>query len=167
MKISKIKKSAVLLMILGFFAINMFSVSARIYSNLSPNAPQKPDGPAGGGIIFNRVLAGNSYTYTTVTTDPDGDDVYYKWDWGDGNQSDWDGPWTSGIGVEGSYSWAGSGVYQVKVMAKDSLGATSGWSQSLNVTVSNRLFNVNTIPMVLGSSEIQLNYILFKNRLYN
>lgn len=166
-KTNKIKKAVVIVVIVGFFAINLVSVSARIYSNMPPNVPQKPDGPTGGGIIFNRVLVGNSYTYTTVTTDPEGDDVYYKWDWGDGNQSDWDGPWASGMGVEGSYAWAESGVYQVKVMAKDSLGAISGWSQSLNVTVSNRLFNVNTIPMVLGSSEIHLNSVLFKNRLYN
>jgi len=166
MKIDRIKKAAALILILLFFSSATFSVTARFYSNMPPNKPQKPEGPTGGGIIFNRVLVGNSYTYSTATADPNGDDVYYKWDWGDGNQSEWDGPWASGMGVEGSYAWAEPGVYQVKVMAKDSLGATSVWSQLLNVTVRNRFSLVNMDLMVVGSSQMYPSSTLIKNCLY-
>jgi len=165
MKTNKVKKAAVFIMILGFFATTIVSVDARIYSNMPPNMPQKPDGPTGGGIIFNRVVVGNSYTYTTVTTDLEDDDIYYKWDWGDGNQSDWDGPWASGVGVAKSYSWAGSGVYQITVIAKDSNGAVSGWSQPLNVTVSNKLSSVSNEFMAIETGEMHVNLVLLKKAL--
>ncbi|MDH7516787.1 MAG: PKD domain-containing protein [Candidatus Thermoplasmatota archaeon] len=162
MKINKMKKTVALIMILGFFVATIASANAGVYGNRPPNNPQTPEGPTGGGMIFNRVVAGNSYTYTTITNDPDGDSVYYKWDWGDGTNSDWDGPWSSGVGVEGSHTWAEAGVYQVKVKAKDSHNASSGWSQPLNVTVSNRLSSVYTGSMSIGSSGMCSNSVLLK-----
>ena len=165
MKMNKIKKVGVLLLTVGFFAVIIASVNAIVYSNMPPNKPQKPDGPTGGGIIFNRVVVGNSYTYTTTTTDPEGDDVYYKWDWGDGNQSDWDGPWSSGIGVEGSHAWAESGVYEVGVKAKDVHGANSSWSDLLNVTVSNKRSRVDIRSMVVGAIEMYASSVLLKKLL--
>jgi len=38
-----------------------------------PNTPEKPSGPITG-------ITGTSYNFTTVTNDPDGDDISYGWD---------------------------------------------------------------------------------------
>ena len=54
--------------------------------SVPPEKPDIPDGPSTGGID-------TEYTYTTKTTDPDGDKLYYLFDWGDGEVSGWLGPY--------------------------------------------------------------------------
>jgi hypothetical protein len=119
----------------------------RLVGNNPPKIPQTPIGPTGGGIIFNRVVVGNSYTYTTTTTDPEGSDISYQWNWGDGSISSWSPTWPSGAYVEESYIWATPGTYEVRVKARDDPngdgdpvdGLEGGWSDPLTVTVSNKL----------------------------
>jgi len=95
--------------------------------NQPPNKPSTPSGPANG-------KTGTSYTYSTSTDDPDGDQVWYKWDWGD-EVSDWDGPYTSGDPVTTSHTWSNQGTYAVKVKAKDTSDAESVWSDPLSVSM--------------------------------
>jgi len=120
--------------------------------NYPPNKPQKPSGPTGGGIIFNRVLVGNEYDYSSVTTDPDGDQVSYKWDWGDGNISEWSAFEPSGEGVSATYIWMRAGTFEVRVKAKDTSEAESDWSDPLEVTVVKKL-SASGIPD--GDLELQ------------
>ncbi|MBN1861564.1 MAG: DUF3047 domain-containing protein [Candidatus Thermoplasmatota archaeon] len=97
--------------------------------------PTTPVGPTSG-------KAGIKYNYTTNTTDPYGDDVYYKWDWGDGSYSDWLGPYASGAQITTSHVW-GKGSYSIRVKAIDdpngdgelSDGIESLWSDSLPITM--------------------------------
>ena len=92
-------------------------------------APEKPsiDGPVNGKIL-------KRYTYTAVTTDPDGDDVSYFFDWGDGRTSDWTNFVASGTTVSRSHTWLKEGTYTVSVKAKDVHGAESQWA-TLQVTM--------------------------------
>ncbi len=97
-------------------------------SNQPPNTPGKPNGPAQGNIK-------ETYTYTAVTTDADGDQISYQFDWGDGSISNWIGPFNSGITASASHTWTKKGNYGIKVKAKDSHGAESAWSESLPITM--------------------------------
>jgi hypothetical protein len=99
-------------------------------SNRPPNTPSKPSGPTSG-------YTGTSYTYSTSATDPDGNDVRYRFDWGDGSISDWTDWACSGWFAYESHSWSSPGTYQIKAQAQDSNYATSGWSSSLAVAISN------------------------------
>ena len=94
--------------------------------NTAPNKPDKPSGEEKG-------KTGQTYTYTTSTTDPDGDQVYYMWDWGDGNTSGWLGPFNSGAQASAEKSWSVKGDYSIKVKAKDPSGAESAWSDPLSI----------------------------------
>ena len=58
------------------------------------------------------------YEYNFVTTDPDGDDVYYEIDWGDG-LSDTIGPYPSGEEASATHSWSEKGQYTITVYACD------------------------------------------------
>ncbi|OYT62544.1 hypothetical protein B6U81_00660 [Thermoplasmatales archaeon ex4484_30] len=110
-----------------YYQLNLFgdpSVAFRI-SN-APNPPSTPSGP-------KRIKAGIEYTYITSTTDIDGDKVYYKWDWGDGNTSNWIGPFDSGEKAEASHVWAKRGIYRIRVKAKDTFGFESDWSEPLHL----------------------------------
>ena len=95
--------------------------------NSAPNIPLKPSGPISG-------LKNKQYTYSTSTTDPDGDQVYYFWDWGDGKTTGWLGPYNSGQ-LSTSHKWTSRGTFLVKVKAKDIYGVESGWSATLSVTI--------------------------------
>jgi hypothetical protein len=104
--------------------------------NTAPATPQKPSGQTQG-------KAGVKYNYTTVSTDPDNDSIYYVWDWGDGSQSTW-GPYDSGGEAKCSHSWNTKGSYEIKVKAKDVYGALSNWSEPLPVSMpQNYLFTYN------------------------
>jgi hypothetical protein len=112
-------------------AQSMFSepLQVLIQSN-PPNKPNTPDGSA-------RGKPGVSYSYQTSTTDPDGDQVYYMWDWGDGTTLTWDGPYNSGQTAATSHIWSTKGSYSIKVKAKDTTGAESVWSDPFPVTMPN------------------------------
>lgn len=103
-----------------------------------PAKPDKPDGPASGAT-------GQEHTYTTSTTDPNGDDVYYMFDWGDDTTSGWLGPYNSGATASGKKTWTSQGTYEVKVVAKDDHGKLSIWSDPLDVTMPRNKAFFNSI----------------------
>ena len=91
--------------------------------------------------------AGDRYTYTVTTNDPDGDYVYFFIDWGDGTDSGWIGPYASGKKAEISHVWRFEDSYIVKVKAKDTYGAESDWTT--NEVVMPILPASNFIVMIL------------------
>ena len=93
------------------------------------DAPDKPviDGPSTGLINIE-------YNFTAVTSDPDGNNVSYYFDWGDGKKSGWTDFVPSGTIVNLSHSWEKSDTYTIKVKAKDIYGMESEWSE-LQVTM--------------------------------
>jgi len=100
------------------------------YAPLSggPNIPSRPDGPTS-------VRKNRQQTYTTTTTDPAGGQVYYLFDWGDGTDSGWLGPFASGATGNGRHAWSEDGNYQIKVKAKNENGDESAWSEPLPISV--------------------------------
>jgi len=96
-------------------------------TNQPPEKPTVPSGPMSGSTGVN-------YAFTTSTTDPNGDQVYYKWDWGN-NISDWLGPYTSGQSVATTHKWLDVGDYQIKVQAKDSNDLESAWSDTITIHI--------------------------------
>jgi outer membrane protein assembly factor BamB len=77
-----------------------------------------------------------SYTfYTDPITDPEGDQLYCFWDWGDGNNSGWLGPYPSGQPIYTSYMWTKAGVYYILLKLKDDGGWESNWSEPHVITI--------------------------------
>ncbi len=94
----------------------------------APYKPSRPSGPTSG-------KTGAQLTYTTSAVDPDGDDLFYQFDWDDGTTSDWIGPRASGEQVSGYKTWSKTGTFQVRVVARDDHGAVSEWSDTLAVKI--------------------------------
>ena len=122
-----------------------------------PETPQRPEGPTEG-------IVGVEYTFSTSTTDPEGEQVYYKWDWGDGNSSDWLGPYDSGATVHASHAWGEAGTYNIKVKAKDLHAEESGWSDPKTIyivdtaileigNISGGLFKVSAVIKNMGGAD--------------
>ena len=130
--------------------------------NNAPIKPTQPEGESSG-------KTGVSYTYSTSTTDPDSDRVYYFFDWGDGTDSGWTGPYDSGDIVYQSHSWTAQGDYVIKVKAKDdpdgdgdlSDGIESVWSDPLQISMPKNKVKVHSIQRCL--KEIFERYNLYEN----
>ena len=116
-------------------------------TNFPPVPPSTPDGETSG-------YHGSSYLYATSSTDPDGDDLYYQFDWGASYLSGWLGPYLSGEQIQASFSWDSPGNYGVKVHVKDIYGSQSEWSTSLEVEMMNRapLTPSNPVPQHQASN---------------
>jgi len=96
--------------------------------NDPPEKPAKPTGATEGKPNIE-------YTFNTSTTDPDGDQIYYQWNWGDGNTSTWLGPSESQEIINTNYTWSIKGTYEITVKAKDENGHESTWSDPLSITL--------------------------------
>ena len=101
----------------------------------APNKPERPIGPTKG-------KPGEKQTFTAKAVDPEGDQIYYSFDWGDGTLSSWMGPFSSDEAITVNWSWSEKGSYAVRVKAKDVYGHESVWSDPLVVQMPrNALFS--------------------------
>ncbi len=93
-----------------------------------PYVPKRPSGPVIG-------KPNSCYGYIASTEDANGDQIFYMWDWGDGNISEWLGPFDCNETSNASHSWSENGAYLVKVKARDENGSESDWSSNLKVII--------------------------------
>ena len=112
-------------------AESSWSPTLTVTISAANNPPEKPSKPTG----QTKGKPGTSYSYTTSTTDLDGDNVYYWFDWGDGTNSGWVGPYSQGSSISETHSWTTQGTFPVKVKAKDVHDEESVWSDSLSVSM--------------------------------
>lgn len=104
------------------------TIAVQPWSNSAPNKPNVPSGPTNGKVNIE-------YTYSGSTTDPNGDDIYYMFDWGDGTFSNWLGPYPSGSTIEANHSWIYGGTYDVRLRAMDAT-IEGPWSDPLSVDIT-------------------------------
>ena len=106
-----------------------YPVDIERISNDPPNAPTI-DG-------INSGKPNTEYDFTFKSIDPNGDDIIeYVIDWGDGEFTDWIGPYSSGEAVEVCHTFISPGVYLIKAKAKDVNGVESEWSSDFEVTIT-------------------------------
>jgi hypothetical protein len=125
-----------------------FGDPAQTLKSPSPSdPPAQPTKPTGETIgIWHQ-----QYSYTSHSSDPNNDNVYYLFDWNDGSNSGWLGPYTSGQTVSATHTWTVLGTYNVKAKARDIWGAGSIWSDPLVVTITDN--TPPNIPTVTGPSQ--------------
>jgi len=73
-------------------------------------------------------IVGENYTFCIqLPEDPDQEQYWIFWDWGDGTTSSWLGPYSSGEIPCTSHSWIMSGQYIIRLKLKDSEGNQTEW----------------------------------------
>lgn len=123
--------------------INVGYDNAKVeIENRPPGIPSQPSGPQTG-------KAGESLTYKISSTDPDGDHVFYMFDWDDDTTLEWEGPFASGVTASISHAWSTKGFYQIRVKSKDIWGDESDWSDSLAVNLPRTRISNNNFLMRL------------------
>ncbi|UCB58903.1 MAG: hypothetical protein JSV67_01000 [Thermoplasmatales archaeon] len=130
------------------YGLNLFAdPTVPLSISKKPGTPDSPLGPISG-------KTGKTYAYTVSTTDPDEDKIYYLFDWGDGTNSDWIGPYDSDDICEASYEWDTQGEYEVRVLARDSTFAYSKWSDSTSVIITKGKTLKKTLNLAGFEAEI-------------
>ena len=118
---------------LDWLGNNQVRVHVALGNGVTANtAPPTPSILMGGG----RILPLQNRQFASEATDPEANMVFYKWDWGDGQSTDWLGPYNSGATALASHSWPAFGNYNVKVKVRDPFGEESAWSAPAAVAVS-------------------------------
>lgn len=92
-----------------------------------PNTPNI-EGPSTG-------KTGISYVFNATTADPDRDDIFYLFDWGDGSFSEWLGPVGSGVTVSKDHRWEEKTTYSLRVKARDEYYHESNWSEPITISL--------------------------------
>ena len=86
-----------------------------------------PDNPTVDGSSQGRV--GEKQEFTVSTNDPEGDDVYYYVDWGDGTSDVWVGPYASGDDITVEHTFSEKNDYTIRVKAKDIYDSETDWTE--------------------------------------
>jgi hypothetical protein len=122
---------------------NFGDMAFQLYGE--PNyAPLPPviHGPYNGDV-------NNEYDFwTDPITDPSSDSLYIRWDWDDGNITDWLGPYSSGSNASASHSWTRGGIYKIRAQLQG-MGGQSNWSEPHTISIFQ-----NTPPIANFTSTI-------------
>jgi len=116
---------------LTLFGDPAVSLHVDSINNNAPYKPEKPSGPTSGNTTKN-------FNFSSKTTEPDNDDLYYMFYWDDGTTSDWLGPYKSGEEVTAQHKWDKKGTYKVRVAARDNYNSQSDWSEPLLITIEGK-----------------------------
>lgn len=115
---------------LGKVCVLLLSAMTLILGCKQNQAPERaavPSGPSSGAV-------GIEYTFWSNAEDSTGKDVAIRFDWGDGDTSQWS-PWVRpGDTVKMSHTWTASGTFNTRAQAKAQNSATSDWSDALAVS---------------------------------
>jgi len=134
-----------------------FENGLHCLGSVSPETPVIYSSPDQGQV-------GVEYEFGAITTDPEGLDIAYCFDWGDGSESSWTNYTPSGEPVEVTHIWETSGDFTVKVKAKNSDDMETEWSEAVVIHI-NRLsldlsggFGVNVHISNLGPVPKKVNW---------
>lgn len=120
--------------------------------------PDKPDGQ-------NQIRNRNRYEYTTriMNMHQNHNGLYYQFSWGDGNYSEWMGPYNNSERVRSEHQWSEPGSYQVQARARFQNNPPytctmydwvyTGWSEPLIVTVETTGNNAPMSPSISGTQN--------------
>jgi hypothetical protein len=97
------------------------SLTGIIINNTAP-LPPSITGP-------QRATPKKLCSYSLQATDPDGHQIYYYIDWGDGTIVNWTGPVESGEIITLNHTWTKRGDYTIESRVKDEYNATSTWTE--------------------------------------
>ncbi len=111
------------------FALIATIVPSGCRRNRAPGQPSMPSGLVSAAVD---TVCG----YTSLADDPEGKPVAYRFDWGDGDTSDWTDPMETGQPGRMTHAWRAAGTYVVRAQAWDDHDALSSWSDGLSVNVA-------------------------------
>ena len=123
---------------------NKASTTSKVWVQESNTKPYLPTiNGSSSGIFWKK------YEYKIYSEDPEGNELLYYIDWGDGKKEEWIGPFASGEEITVSHIWAKIGNFNVKVIVKDPFNYESDWA-TLKVTMPrNRALSFTLLQYII------------------
>jgi hypothetical protein len=118
-----VSRAAVVLLAVGIVLVSGCQQGHR------PDTAAVPSGPASGAV-------GVSCTFSSSAEDHDGDDVAIRFDWGDGDTSEWALWCRPGETVRRTHAWATSGTFNIKAQAKARNFTFADWSDAHSLVIA-------------------------------
>jgi len=127
-----------------------------MFTTAPDNAPFQPT-VLGGPVTAAKEILLN---FSAIALDPEADQVFYQWDWGDGNISEWTGPYMFGESAQGSHMYMENGTYNILVRSKDVFDAESVWSATHQITIQPqfRFYNLRQGYVYLRFFQFDIGY---------
>ncbi len=122
------------------------------------HAPSVASQPTTDCVMFP---SGSSRSFSTQATEPDGEQILYRWAFGNGDSSTWMGPYNSGDTCMVSYQWTTPGQYDIKILTKDNYQASAAWSAPMTITVDCLCGDANNSATVNISDAVFLIAYIF------
>ncbi|MFH2049415.1 MAG: hypothetical protein ABIJ12_08205 [bacterium] len=122
------------------------------------NTPPTPFGTPTGE---NQPLPETNYEYNFTGNDNEADWLYYKVNWGNGEELDWFGPFESGVPMELVYSWPNTGTYNISFKCKGPWKFESDWSPPLIVEVTNSCCQIRGDVAFPNDGNVLVNDLVF------
>jgi len=110
--------------------------SHDMYPKMNLDTQIRPPTSEAPSVSSNILKKNENAEFSSQVTDPNGDNVFYKFIWEDGSENIWLGPYPSGSKCSVIHSFDRSGLYDVKVMVKDFTGFESLRSEPTSIWVS-------------------------------
>jgi hypothetical protein len=135
--------------------LNVAFLGVVLYQgSVEPAIPQNIQGPSKGKTNIN-------YSFSTSTVDMEGDEIYYKFEWGDGTDGNWIGPFDNFEIIKKTHQFKKPGDYFLRVKARDNNYYESDWSEPLLIKISKEKSNK------LNNNDFVLNRIIGKLPIFN
>ena len=145
-----------------------------VMGNSPPFLCNELSGPASG-------KTSETYTYSAKLIDVDGDDIYYRFDWGDNTKTGWVGPLHTMSIVESNsntselpftsiaaeHEWKKRGTYTISVEVKDSNNNYGLYNLTLNISIGRKdigrhFFHQNELSKIAETFKILFLKLLSK-----
>ncbi len=124
--------------------------------NQTPEIPKVPQGLTDtNGDKYDNGYVDTSYIFYTDTRDAEDEDIAFKFNWGDGTESNWSEYITSGETFYMSHSYSMAGTYKIKAKSKDIHNNETDWSSDYEIIIISKSaapFNPSIIPLVDSTS---------------
>ena len=78
---------------------------------------------------------------------------YYLFDWGDGTSTGWLGPYNLGERCNAIHAWKSSGIYEVRVKAKNRMNFECDWADPLDVYIVKSRFLEGIVQFLFNIME--------------
>jgi hypothetical protein len=136
-----------------YYQTNLFGDPELMIKNPNVTQPNKPkiSGP-------NNGMAGKEYSYSAISSNPQMDELYYWFDWGDNTNSGWIGPCLNDVECNANHAWTEKGNYELRVKVKNSFGVQSEWSDPLPIIMPRDRLYVNNFFWNILEKFIGMNF---------
>ncbi len=122
------------------------AVSSPAVFTITISSPVVNLPPTNPSVMVSGSTINSPVSFTALSTDPEGDQISYGFDWdNDGAVDEYSAFTSSGVSAAASHMWTSAGTYVVKVYAKDTQNHFSG-ATVVQVTINGVVVDVNTPP---------------------